>query len=76
MPSSASSIRSLSAWLPTGSCPVPGVEGAVEGEAFWESRMEALLAERGVPSLLIEGSGFLAVLAEAASVCKQRPLSL
>lgn len=72
MPSSASSIRSHRAWLPTGSCPVPGVEGAGEEAAVWEEdgRVEALVAVTGVPSFTgwREDSGLLQALEEAALV--------
>lgn len=72
MPSSASSIRSRSVWLLTGSCPVRGVEGAGEEAAVWEEdgRMEALVPVTGVPSLAgwTEDSDLLMVLEEAASV--------
>ena len=71
MQSSASSIRSRSVWLPTGSCPVPGVEGAEEEAAVWEEDggTEALVPVTGVPSVTgwTEDSGLLTVLEEAAS---------
>lgn len=72
MPSSARSIKSLNAWLLTGSRPVSGVEGAGEGAAAWEENgtMETLVLETGVPSLagLTEDSDSLAVQLEAALV--------
>lgn len=51
MPSSASSIRSRRAWLPTDSSPVLGVGGVKEKEAFWEQRggTEAWLSVAGGP---------------------------
>lgn len=74
MPSSASSIRSRSVWLPTEKCPVPGVDGAGEEAAVWEEdgRMEALVSVTGVPSLTGWTADLLTVLEEANSVYKWR----
>lgn len=72
MPSSATSIRSRRVWLPTGSCPVPGVEGAGEEATVWaeDGRMEDLVLVTGVPSLTgwREDSSLLPSLEEALLV--------
>lgn len=78
MPSSASSIRSRSAWLLTSGCCVCGVggaEGEEEAAAGWEEeeevegREEVLVSETAAPSLTggTEDSG-LKALEGAASV--------
>lgn len=73
MPSSASSIRSCKAWLLTGSCPVPGVEGAGEQEAIWEEDggldETAMTPVTGVPAPS-SATGWMPELDEAASVYK------
>lgn len=64
IPSSASSIRSHRVWLPTGRCPVPGVEGSEEGAAWveetgcWEEGIDCLVTEMlSVNERLVEDPG-------------------
>lgn len=70
MPSSARSIRSRKAWLPTGADPVPGVEGAEGAAAVWEEdngRTDAPVSVTGLPGWT-EERGSLAALEDAAFV--------
>lgn len=68
IPSSASSIRSHRVWLPTGRCPVPGVEGSEEGAAWveetgrWEEGIDCLVIETpSIKERLVEDTGIALV---------------
>lgn len=62
IPSSASSIRSHRVWLPTGRCPVPGVEGSEEGTGRWEEGIDCLVIETpSIKERLVEDTGIALV---------------